>query len=536
MLIPQGMAYAMLAELPPIYGLYAATIPMLMYALLGTSRQLSVGPVALVSLLVAGGVSGLTDNPAEYIFLTTLLAFMVGIIQWLMGVFRLGFLVNYLSSPVIAGFTSAAALMIGVSQLKNILGLAIPRGKIHETLWHVFQNSTHIHWATVAIGLGAMLILFVAKKYKRIPGALVVVVLGILMANLLKLEETGLAVLGEIPSGLPAFILPEFSIINIKKLLPVAFAIAFVGFTQSIAVAKTMEAKRKDHIVDANQEMIAIGTANMVGAFFQSFPIAGGLSRSAVNEQVGAKTTIASIISVGVIVGTLLFLTPLFYHLPNAVLAAIILVAIIGLVDIDKAFYLWKIHKGDFGLFMLTAIGTLILGVQQGIIFGVLLSLAIILYRASNPHIAPLGKIPNSPHFRNINRFDNLEDDSRFIILRIDAPLFFANLAFVKKGIEKHWKAKPDAEAIVISSQPISSVDSSAVEMIQDLVTLYKSRGTEIYFAGLIGPVRDTLIKAEIFEDLGKNHFFMNLNEALEFLEKGTIHEETRSYVFQGDN
>ncbi|MFK7906811.1 MAG: SulP family inorganic anion transporter, partial [Chitinophagales bacterium] len=492
MLIPQGMAYSMLAGLPPIYGLYASTIPLIIYALFGTSRQLAVGPVAMVALLISSGVGGLAElGSAEFISLAILLALMVGIIQFSMGVFRLGFVVNFLSHPVIAGFTSAAALIIGFSQLKHLLGISIPRGKVRETLMNVAQSLDQINMPTLMIGVLAIVILLAIKKInRRIPGPLVVVVLGIAAVLGFNLAEEGVKIVRDVPSGLPVFDIPEWDMVSLKALLPTALTISFVGFMESIAVAKAIQSKHKNYEIVSNQELIGLGLANIFGAFFKAFPTTGGFSRTAVNDQAGAKTGLASIISAVLIVITLLFLTPYFYYLPNAVLAAIIMVAVFGLIDFKEAKHLWQIDKRDFVLFMVTAVGTLILGIEEGILLGAALSILVVIYQVSNPHIAELGKVPGTEQFRNVNRFDNLLQDDEILIVRFDAQLYFANLDYFKEHLQQMEAKKPQLKYVILDAKAISSLDSSAVHVLHDLIENYESRDIKLYIANAIGPVR----------------------------------------------
>jgi len=357
MLIPQGMAYAMLAGLPPIYGLYASILPLILYAILGTSRQLAVGPVAMVSLLIAAGVGSIVETGSEeYIQLAILLALMVGAIQLLMGIFRLGFLVNFLSHPVVSGFTSAAALIIGFSQLKHLLGIEIPRSNyIHEILQNAFINIEAINLYALGIGLTAIVIILLIKRLKiRIPGPLVAVVFGILSVWFFGLQNEGVKIVADVPSGLPSFSFPVFNWSQVQALLPIALAISFISFMESIAVAKAIQSKHKNYDIVPNQELIALGIANIGASFLQAFPTTGGFSRTAVNDQTGAKTGMASIISAGLIILTLLFLTSLFYFLPKAILASVIMVAVFGLIDYKEAIHLWKYYRPDFWMLAAT--------------------------------------------------------------------------------------------------------------------------------------------------------------------------------------
>lgn len=519
MLIPQGMAYAMIAGLPPIYGLYASTLPLVIYALLGTSRQLAVGPVAMVSLLTAAGIGTMAAGGTElYIELAIALAAMVGIIQLLLGVFRLGFLVNFLSHPVISGFTSAAAIIIGLSQLGNFLGIRIPRDyMVHEKLISAIQQIGAINWATFAIGIAGVIIIKGAKKiHPSLPGPLLAVVVGVLAVWGLGLSEQGVKVVGAVPEGLPAFGLPSFSMDNLSGLIPIALAISLVSFMESIAVAKAMQARHRNYKLDPNQELIALGTANIGGALFQSYPVTGGFSRTAVNDQAGAKTGLASIISAGLIVLTLLFLTPLFYHLPNAILAAVIMVAVFGLVDYQEAIHLWKSDKTDFALLIVTFIATLALGIEEGIGIGVILSLAMVIYRTTKPHIAILGKVPGTDFYRNVERFKEVKERPDLLIIRFDAELYFANTNFLQdKILELINQRGKSLKAIILNAESINHLDSSGVHAISDLIDILKDRNIKLFLAGVIGPVRDTLVKSKLIQKIGVENCYMNVPDAV---------------------
>lgn len=359
MLIPQGIAYAMIAGLPPIYGLYTAMIPQIVYAIFGTSRQLSVGPAAMDSLIVASGVATLAEIGTEhFIEFAILLAFMVGVLQILFGFFKLGFLVNFLSRPVISGFTSAAALIIALSQLKHLLGFNIQQHKIHSILFEVFKHLKETNLITLVIGLISILILIFFKWYsKKIPAALIVVVLGILVVKIFNLEQIGVKIVGEIPEGLPNFIVPKFEKKTLIDLFPIALTLSFIAFLEAMSIAKAVELKHNDYKVIPNQELIALGMGNIVGSFFQTYPATGGFSRTAVNDQTGAKTPLAAIIS-GIVVGlTLLFFTRVFYYLPEAVLGAIIVVAVFGLLDFTVPKQLLKYSKRELVILNITLIG-----------------------------------------------------------------------------------------------------------------------------------------------------------------------------------
>jgi len=377
MLIPQGMAYAMLAGLPPIYGLYASTVPLLVYAILGTSRQLSTGPVAIISLLVASGVGAISiQGTSEYISLAIMMAVMVGVLQFFLGLFRVGSLINLMPHSMIAGFTSGAAFIIIGSQLKSLLGISVPRGSFLETIYYALVHITDINVITTLISVSALIILVIGKKWKsKFPFPLITICASILLVSIFEWNESGVKIIEDVPIGLPSFSIPLLEWNTILILLPTAITIALVGYMESIAVAKSIQERRKNYELDYNQELIALGLANIFGSLFQSYPTTGGFSRTAVNDQAGAKSGIASIISGILIITTLLFLTKYFYNLPMAVLAAIIVVAVIGLIDTREAIHLLHSDKGDFTIFIITASSTIILGVESGLILGVVSSI-----------------------------------------------------------------------------------------------------------------------------------------------------------------
>lgn len=519
MLIPQGMAYALLAGMPPIYGLYASTIPLILYAFFGTSRQLAVGPVAMVSLLIASGIGELATFGSEtFISLAILLALMVGAIQLALGLLRLGFLVNFLSHPVISGFTSAAALIIGFNQLKHLLRLDTPRSNhVHQILIDTFQHISDAHIITMVLGtMGIVVIVFFKRYVKVVPGPLVVVILGILVVYFFDLEEQGVKIVGDIPSGFPPLSIPPIGLENIQALLPTALTISLIGFMESIAVAKAIQARHKDYKLDSNQELIGLGAANIGGSLFGAFPTTGGFSRTAVNDQAGAKTGMASIFSAVLMVLTLLFLTPFFYHLPQAVLASVILVAVYGLIDFKEARHLWKTDRRDLAMLTVTFFATLLTGIEQGIILGVVLSLVVVVYESSYPHYAILGKIPGTEAFRNVKRFSEAIEIAGVLMLRFDAKLFFANVNVFQTAIEEEVAKRPDLKLIIINAEAINTLDSTAIHMLRDFSMDLKKSHVELIFAGLKGPVRDIMVKNGIVTEMGANHFFDNMHEALE--------------------
>ena len=531
MLVPQGMAYAMIAGLPPVYGLYAAMIPQLIYAIFGTSRQLAVGPVAMDSLLVAAAVSMIAEvGSDQYVVLALLLAFMMGMVQLVLGLLRMGFLVNFLSKPVISGFTSAAALIIGLNQLKHLLGVDIARSNyIHDILYEAFQQFSSINIIALAIGVVGILILKNIKKLnKAIPGALVVVVLGILVVQFLNLNEAGVKIVGLVPEGLPEFAIPDISSAHFIELIPAALTLALIAFMEAVSVAKAIQAKHKgEYEIDANQELIGLGLGNVVGSFFGSFPTTGGFSRSAVNEQAGAKTNLAAIISAALVALTLLFLTPLFYYLPNSILAAIIMVAVFGLIDIKYPVFLWKTRKEDFIMLLVAFIITLSVGIKEGIGVSVAISLIAMIYRSTKPHYAVLGRIPETKVFRNVERFENLIVRDDILIIRYDAELYFANTSHFLDSIKKEVNKKGEnLRLVILNGNSIAHIDSSAYLALSELIIELEQQNIIFYFSNLIGPTRDFLERAGIDEIGEKEKSFVDVDTSISYFDK--LYRETK--------
>lgn len=543
MLIPQGMAYAMIAGLEPIYGLYAATIPILLYAFLGTSRQLAVGPVAMVSLLTASGVAVLADAGSEvYLGYVLLLALMVGLIQFLMGVLRLGFLVNFLSHPVISGFTSAAAIIIGASQLKHLLGIALPKSDyVHEIFIAAARQIGSIHWITLALGLGGIGIIWLVKKISRsIPGQIVAVVLSILVVAVFGLDQQGVAIVGQVPGGLPSFQLPTISLQSINSLLPIALAISLVSYMESIAVAKAMQTRHKTYKLSANQELIALGIANIGGSLFQSYPVTGGFSRTAVNDQAGAKTTLASIISALLVLLTLLFLTSLFYKMPNAILAAVIIVAVAGLIDVKEAVHLWHTHRIDFWMLIATFAATLMLGIEKGILIGVALSLIVVIFQSSYPHHAELGQVPGTNFYRNIDRFPEVLTRPDLLVVRFDASLFFGNIERFRDSLNEYIDQKgKQLRTIIINCESINTIDSTALKTLEEMLQNAAKADILLLFSSVKGPIRDRLLMSPVIRGLGSDHFFMSIQDAVLYSDVGRTKDgfpkSHREYTLQSN-
>ncbi|MFK7980742.1 MAG: SulP family inorganic anion transporter [Saprospiraceae bacterium] len=525
MLVPQGMAYALLTGVPPIYGLYSSLIPLFLYAILGTSRQMSIGPVAISALLVLGGVSELaTPETPEYISLVITVGLLVGLAQMLLGLLRLGFLVNFLSHPVIIGFTSAAAIIIAISQLKDVLGFPIPR-ELSTTgaLQYAFQHIGETNMIAVALCIGAIALMFILKAInKNIPGALIVVVLGVLLSWGLDLSQYGLNIIAGVPEGLPIFQLPDMGWENIQLLGETTLTVTIICIVESLAIAKVLEAKHQDYTIRPDQELFALGISKIGGAFFQSIPTSGSFSRSAINNEAGAKTTVASIITVFLIALTLLFLTPLFYYLPRAILAAIIMLAVKSLFDLKEGIYLWHTHKEDFWMMLITFIVTLIVSIPVGIFTGVLLSIGAILYHSTHPHIAVLGKIEGTNHYRNVKRFDDAIELDNKIIMRFDDQLYFANASFFKDSLKEIVQnANRPIRYFYLDASDIHKMDSSGLHALEEIYSYLKQQNIILCICNARGPIRDMLFKSGLMETIGKENQFLNVHTAYLFHSQG---------------
>ncbi len=523
-LIPQAMAYAMIAGLPPVYGLYASLFPLIVYAFLGTSRQLGIGPVAIDSLLVAAGLGALAITGIEnYIVMAIFLAFLVGAIQLALGLFRMGFLVNFLSKPVISGFTSGAAIIIIFSQIKHLLGASIENSsKFHQLVVNVFEKIAETNLYDFGIGLVGILLIVLLKKWnKRIPAILITVVLGIMAVYFMDLESYGVKLVGAIPEGLPSFQIPQVSTANILQIWPIALTLALVGYLEAISIGKAIDEKNSEDNIDANQELVALGTSNIVGSFFQAYPVTASFSRSAINNDLDVKTNISGLVSIVLVVITLLFLTPLFYYLPKAILASIIMVSVFGLIDISYPKTLWKNRKDEFSILLLTFLIILFTGIPQGVLVGVLTSLLLMVYRTSKPHFAVLGNIKNSDYYKNVNRFGKeiiVRDD--LLIVRFDSQLYFGNKNYFKKELFKHIDAKGEKlKGIILNAEAVNYIDSTAANMLIQVINEIHDRGQKFLITGAIGPTRDIIFGSGIIDVLHKDFLFVHMKEAVAYFD-----------------
>lgn len=506
LLVPQAMAYALLAGLPPEAGLYAAAIPVLVYAVLGTSRELSVGPVAIVSLLTATELARVTESgEAGYVEAAATLALLVAVVHILMGVTRIGFAVNFISHPVLVGFTSAAAILIALSQVRHLIGVDIDGGgTAAETLAELWRARGEATWLPLVVGGCALLFVgFMRVRRRTSPAALVATIAGIAAVLTFDLRERGLATVGEVPRGLPAPSLPDLGGALLVDLLPAAVLITVIGYLEAIAVGKTY-AKRRGYSLRPNQELIAMGAANAAAGAFGGYPVSGSFSRTAQNASAGARTQMSSVVVSVAMIAVLILLAPALEPLPTAVLAALIMVAVAGLIDIVELRRLGRVKPSDLVVALVAFVATLLLGVEIGLLVAILASFLVVAGRSLLPRARELGRVPGTDYFRDRRVFAEVEIDPAVAILRFDADLTFLNARWLRRGLAGVVRGRarmPDA--VVIDVSGVNAIDSSAEDQLSELVADYAISGTPIHLAGAKAPVREVLQRSGLWGTLG---------------------------------
>ncbi|MBL4627008.1 MAG: sulfate permease [Roseicyclus sp.] len=523
MLIPQSLAYALLAGLPPEAGIYASIVPIVLYSIFGSSRSLAVGPVAIVSLLTVSALAQVAEQgTAGYGVAALTLAFLSGGFLMLMGVLRLGFLANFLSHPVIAGFITASGILIAISQLKHILGISAQGHTLPQLLGSLWSHLADVNTAAVVIGVSATAFLFWVRKglkpllrrlgagptladFATKAGPVVAVVATTLAVWLLGLDARGVNIVGEVPQGLPPFTLPDLSLDLVRALLMPAILISVIGFVESVSVAQTLAARKRQRI-DPNQELIGLGAANLGAAFTGGLPVTGGFSRSVVNFDAGAETPAAgAFTAIGLAIAAVA-LTPLVYYLPNATLAATIIVAVLGLVDTSILKKTWVYSRSDFMAVLTTIVLTLSLGVEIGVASGVILSVLLHLYKTSRPHVAEVGLVPGSQHFRNILRH-KVETDPTLVTLRVDQSLFFVNARFLEDLLLDRIKPGNGIRNVILMFSAVNEVDYSALESLVAINQRLRDMGVGLHLSEVKGPVMDRLKTSHLAQDLNGQIF-----------------------------
>lgn len=518
MLIPQSLAYALLAGLPAQVGLYASIAPLLAYAVFGTSRTLAVGPVAVISLMTATAAGSVAvQGSSEYVAAALVLALLSGLILLVMGLLRLGFLANLLSHPVVSGFITASGILIAVSQLKHILGIRASGESLPEMLATIAGNIGQTNLPTLAIGTAALLFLFwVRRGLKPLllrlgakpgladlltkAGPVFAVAVSIVAVVSLGLEARGVPVVGAIPTGLPPLTVPLLDPELWSALFVPALLISVIGFVESVSVAQTLAAKRRQRI-EPDQELVGLGASNIAAAFSGGYPVTGGFARSVVNFDAGAETPAAGAYTAVGIAAAALFLTPLLFYLPVAVLAATIIVAVLSLVSLREPKEVWRYSKSDFAAMAGTIILTLLMGVEAGVLTGVGVSLALFLWRASRPHAAVVGRVPGTEHFRNIRRHQ-VETDPHMLTLRVDESLTFVNARWLEEKVLELVAERPALNHLVLMCSAVNVIDASALESLEAINHRLKDAGVKLHLSEVKGPVMDRLKRSDLLEDL----------------------------------
>jgi len=522
---------------PPIYGLYACLVPLVIYAFLGSSRQLSIGPVAVTAILIMSGVSQLAEPfTDDFVQLVLVASLLIGILQVLMSILQMGFLVNLISQPVISGFISAAAIIIIVSQIEGSLGFDIPKFKYtHQKIGYAFSHLLEVHWLTLGVSLFSILTIVLLKKWKKsFPGSLLVLIITTIATFVFKLNEKGVAVIGEVPKGLPSFEIPTMDYKTMVALLPAVITVTFIGYVGSIGIAKSMEMKNRDHIIRPNQELFALGMAKIVGVFFQAVPSSGSYSRSAINDEAGGKTTVSSIITAMMVVLSLLFLTSFFYYIPKAVLAAIILVSVFGLINYSEAKYLFSLRRRDFIVMIITFAGTLIFGVENGIFIGVILSFIFLLYYNARPHIAELVNIPGTSYYRNINRFPDAIQSNEYVIIRFDNQLYFGNSGYFKDTVQEFVSKRTEVpKFLILDNTNMHDIDSTGLHVLEDIHQYAEDLRITLLMVGTIGPVRDFLKRSGFTDMLGAESYYLTISDAVAYAEHKIEHKPEHEAAVQ---
>lgn len=517
-LIPQSMAYAVIAGLPPIYGLYGSLIPLLIYPFFASSRHLSIGPVALDMLILSSGLALLTDAAiSEKIAMAIMITLCVGVIQISMGTFRLGFIFRFFSRPVISGFTSAAAIIIIFSQLNTLVRLESGNTTmILYTAVELIKDAEKVHFPTLWASLACIGFLITSDMIsKKIPSAVILVVLTIIVSFYIDIESFGINTIEQIPQGLPELSIPQISVDAISSLSATIITLALVQFMSIAALTQTFS-RRHSYTIDPNKEMVSMGLANTLGSFFKSIPVSGSFSRSAIAEQNNAQSSLTNIYAALIVMICLLFLTDLFERLPIPLLASIIVVSVFKLIDVKEIIVLYETKRRDAIVALVTFFGVIILGIEEGIILGIIVSIGAILYQLSTPTVAELGIIPGSQIFKNIERYDEAEKIDGILILRVDASFSFVNAQFFKTFIvDKSLEKDNKPEFVIIDGSTISDMDVSAIDSLMEIVSALKAADISLYVSGLIGPVRDVVSSSNrgfIEHDL---LFYTSLHEAV---------------------
>jgi SulP family sulfate permease len=516
--IPEAIAFVSLAGLPPEVGLYSAMVGLLVYMILGSSRQLNIGPTSTISILVGSTLGSLMIvNAGQYAMIASLVAIVAGALAILSWVFRLGFIVKFISKTVLTGFLAGIALFIASGQLPKLFGLPGSSGNFFQRIYYLIIHIDQTNLATLAIGIGGILFLILAtKKFPKLPNTLFLVLGSIVLITYFNITNLGVSIVGSIPPGLPAIIIPDPTLLDVNTLLTLAATVFLVSYVEGFIFASEYAAKNK-YKVDGNQELLALGVSNIAVGFFQGLPIGGALSRTALNDESGAKTPLAGGICGLIILLVLLFFTGLFYNLPEAILAAIVLFVIRALIDIPHLRTIYKFSKIEFTIAVVTLLSVLIFGALQGIVIGVVLSVVGLLKNMYNPHIAILGRVPGTDQFLDIKRRPESEIISHTLIVRVDGSQIFLNTECIKNTIiDLVDKEYNDTKLFVLDFEASSFIDYTGIEMLQDLYEEMNRRGIKIKAANMYGPLRDFIRKTKLEDEIVDSEVCLSIEDCIE--------------------
>lgn len=518
-LVPQSMAYAQLAGLPAYHGLYASFLPVMIAALFGSSRQLATGPVAIVSFMTASTLEPYITSPETYIAYAMTLALLVGVFQIILGLLRMGILVDFLSHPVVIGFTNAACIIIATSQIGKLVGVSAEKEERHYE--HVYNTIMlgieNAHGETILMSVLALGLMYGLKSYlPRIPGVLVAVVITTLVSFGFGYEEMGGRVVGNIPEGLPGMVMPSVNMDVISELIPAAVAISLIGFMEAISIAKVMAARTRQRL-NSSQELVGQGMGNLAASLFQGYAVSGSFSRSAVNIAAGARTGFSSVITGLVVALTLLFLTPLLYHLPQATLASVIIMAVVNLVKIEPIVHAWKVQKSDAVISVIVLILTLYLAphLETGLFVGVGLSIFIFLLRSMRPKFVEVSRHEDGTLRDAVEH--HLEVSGEISVFRFDMPLYFANAGYLEDMVLESISKKPDLKYVILDMEPITIVDATGEEVLQGLTNRLRHIGVDLLISRTKHQVQDVFDESGFTELLGKENFFRTRNAAIKY-------------------
>jgi sulfate permease, SulP family len=519
-LVPQSMAYAQIAHLPPVVGLYASVVPLLVYAVLGRVPQLGIGPLASISIVSAVGVGKLApDTSARFIALSATLAVIVGVVHLAIGLLRLGFLIRFLSEPVMVGFLGALGVLLIATQLGALTGVQIQSTstRVYEILRDWIEGLDGASLTTTALGVSSIVVLLAARRWGRLPSALLLIVISSLAVVALSLDDHGIAVVGEVPSGLALPQNPPWSLHDVQVLLPYAFTITLISILEAMTLAREF-AEEHDFEIDANQEIGAIGASNVAAGFFQGMVVTSAITRSTILDAAGARTQLSGALSALIVAPLLMFGTGTFRYIPICVLGAIVVVAVLPFIKIAEARRLWHVQRADFWVMALAFVATVVLGLELGVLLAIATSVTLIVYRVSRPHLPELGRLPGTDSFVELSRHPSAETYPDTAIVRVEAPLYFTNADALGKRLQRLERDHPELHTIVLDASGVDHLDATADHELRKLAARYRDRGVTLLLVNVEDDVRRVMDASGLTELVGAEHFFATDSDAVAHL------------------